>query len=123
VDGRTAEGQAEDAEGAGMSLDLLLIEQDPYGTKIPQEARIEAVLISLSQCRCRGHAGEVLQLSSTKNLLRRLYEFDRLAWQRMRAGIDGALRQLPKYEIASPVWAEADARPALPVTPPVQWDL
>lgn len=87
---------------------------DIMGTKIPNHARIEAVWISVSQTCCRGCAGAVLTSGPVKSLFARLYAYDRASWQQLRAGVDAALRGLPAYEIASPVWAEADARPALP---------
>ncbi|WP_424138636.1 hypothetical protein [Roseomonas chloroacetimidivorans] len=96
---------------------------DIMGTRIPTEARMEAVIISVSQCCCRGCAGAVLTSSATRHLFERLLHFDRPSWLRLRAGVDAALRALPAYEIATPIWAVADARPAPPATTPVQWDL
>lgn len=108
-----------------MTLGLSLHSEpvDIMGTRIPNYARVEAVIISVSQCCCRGCAGQVLTSGPVKNLFCRLFQYDRAAWENLRAGVDAALRDLPKYEIASPVWAEAGARPALPVRTLEELDL
>jgi hypothetical protein len=101
----------------------LLEQTDIMGTRIPNHARVEAVVISVSQCACRGGAGAVLTSGPVKSLFVRLCEFDRPSWLQLRAGVDAALRALPAYEIAAPSWGVADARPALPVMTLAELDL
>jgi hypothetical protein len=83
-----------------MTLGLSLQSEpaDIWGTKIPNFARVEAVIISVSQQCCRGCAGVILTSGPVKNLFCRLFQYDRPSWEDLRLGVDAALRHLPKYE-------------------------
>lgn len=97
-------------------MTLGLEPQPMVGCTIPTEARIEALLWSLSQCRCRGHAGEVLNSSPIRTLFSRLFANDRQTYETLRRQVDAALHALPVYEIVAPYRDATDARPALPAS-------
>lgn len=84
-----------------------------YGTNLPTPMRIEAMQTAVLQSGSRRGAENVLRSALYARLSERLFQFDPLAYAALRAAVDGALRALPKDEIASVTLTEADARPTL----------